>query len=346
MRLLLVFPGALFSTIDLANGYGRAFKRMEDVKLFTFQYHKALVYHDYAQKLMFGKEFDQDNVIRAASKDLLVRILECRPDWVLFISGIAFPTFVWDYIKQLQGDLRNSFKTAVLLTESPYVEEWEKGIIQRVDTVFTTDYGIIEDYKPINPNISYVRHCYDQEIHYPGSGRPIDMFFVATGFPERQRLLEGVDWTGIGLELYGNWMYNTSSSKLTQFLKGENIENSLAAEKYRQAKLSLNIFRTVQWPEESPKFIEPNKGKSLSPRCYEAMACGSTLLTDWREELETLSSDSYALWGGSEELEEKSRWLLSHDEERNRIAENGTRAIQGQTFDARALKVLERLKEQ
>jgi hypothetical protein len=345
MRLLLVFPGALYSTIDVAQGYGRAFKRMADIKLFTMMYHKNLTYHDYAQKLMFGKDFNQDDVVRAASKDLLVRILECRPDWVLFVSGIAFPTFVWDYVKQLQADLKRPFKTAVLLTESPYVEEWEKGILERVDCAFTMDYGIIDDYKQINPNIFYVRHAYDPEIQYPGSGRPINMFFVGTGFPERQRLLEGVDWTDIGLELYGNWMYNTNS-KLTPFLRGENLENVLVADKYRESKLSLNIFRTVQWPDESPKFIEPNKGKSLSPRCYEAMACGSVLFTDWREELETLPSDSYALWGGSQELEEKARWLLAHDEERNRIAENGVRAVEGQTFDARALEVLEKLKEQ
>jgi hypothetical protein len=345
MRILLVYPGALFSTVDVANGFGRAFKRMDEVKLFTMQYHKHLAYHDYSNKLMFGKDYSVDNVIMCAAEDVLTKILKCRPDWVVFISGLAFPTLVWDYVKQLQGDLKRPFKTAVILTEAPYVQNWEMGILERVDCAFVTDNGIIDDYKQINPNIFYLRHAYDPEIHYPGVDRPIDMFFVATGFPERQRLLEAVDWSGINLELYGNWMYDTSS-KLTPYLKGENLENKDAAEKYRQSKLALNIFRTVQWPEEQPKFIEPEKGKSLSPRCYEAMACGSTLLTDWRAELDSLPSDSHVLWGDAKELEEKTRWLLNHDSERQRIAENGVKAIEGNTFDARAREVLEKLKEQ
>lgn len=345
MRLLLVYPGALFSTMDVARGYHKAFKRRDDTQLFSFQFEKYLAYHKYGQMFVQGKDFNNDEVIKSASKDVLVRILECRPDWVIFVSGIAFPTFVWDYVKQLQEDLKRPFKAAVLLTESPYVESWEEGILERVNMAFTMDYGSLEDYRKINPNTHYVGHSYDPEIHFrSGQPKTIDAFMVATGFPERQRLLEAINWDDINLELYGNWMYMGTSS-LAQYLRGQNLKNEEAAEKYRMSKLGLNIFRTVQWPDANPKFIEPNKAKSMSPRCYEAMACGAMLLTDWREELDILPKDSCVLWGDAKDLEEKMRWYLSHDAERERIAQNGFDAIQDDTFDKRANEILTHMGE-
>ncbi len=346
MRLLLVYPGPLYSTIDLARGFHKAFQKIEDVKLFSFQFEKSLTYHDFAQKFIFAKNFNPETVTISASEDILIRILKCRPDWVLFISGLAFPATTWEYVKQLQGDLKRPFKTAVFLTESPYVTDWEKGILERVDAAFTTDYGILDEYKQVNPNLFYIRHAHDQEIHH-GTGHPRknEVFFVGTGFPERQRLLEEVDWSGIDLQLYGNWMYMTDKSPLFPYLKGENLQNVEAAEKYRNAKIALNIFRTVQWPDDNPKFIEPSRAKSLSPRIYEAMACGSLLFTDWREELDTLPIDSYVLWGDAKDLEEKVRYYLSHDAEREGRALAGQKAVEGHTFDARAREILERLKE-
>ena len=344
MRILLVFPGALFSTLDVANGYMRAFKRMEGVKLFTFQFHNYLVYHEAAQKFIQGLKFNQDEVIAAASEHLLIRILQCRPDVVIFISGLAFPTYTWVCVKQLQKDLKHTFRTAVVLTESPYIELWEREILKHVDLGFVTDYGILPELKEVNQNLFYLKHAYDPEVHFwDNRTKTKNVFMVGTGFPERQRLLEQIDW-GDNLELYGNWMY-MGESPLRKYLVGGNLDNTKVAEYYRDAKISLNIFRTVQWPDADPKFIEPNQAKSLSPRVYETLACGSLLLTDWREELETLPKDSYVLWGDAADLEEKVKWYLAHDEERERISKVGLDAIQGETFDKRANEIVTRMGE-
>ncbi len=346
MKILLVAPGAMYSTLDVFNGYFNAFKRNPEVQIYTEQFHKTLAWHDMAAKLFFGKDYKQELVMKKASEDIVMTIFKRRPDWVIFVSGIAFPTTVWEYTKQLQEEWKYKFKTAVLFTESPYCEEWEKGILERVDAAFMTDKGIIEDYRKINPNTHYLRHAYDSSIHYRSSQPPThDLFMVATGFPERQRLLESVDWTGIDLQLYGNWMYLKPDSPLFPYWKGENLPNAETANRYRDSKIALNIFRTVEWPDAQPKFIEPSKAKSLSPRCYEALACGSLLLTDWREELDTLPADSCVLWGSAEELKDKVDYYLHHEEERRRIAEAGYNAIQGNTFDARAIELLEHLKE-
>lgn len=345
MRLLLVYPGALYSTIDVARGYHRAFKRIEGLKLYSFQYEKYLTYHDFALKFIMGKDYDPNKTIEEASKHIALRILECEPDWVLFISGIAFPTFAWQFLRdKVCAKLRNPPKIAVLFTEAPYIADWETGILERIQQGFTTDYGVLETYRKVNPNLDYIKHAYDPEVHFRDDTKRNGMFFVGTGFPERQRLLEQIDWTGIDLQLWGNWMY-MGTSQLAKYLKGTNLDNVDTAQKYRECKIALNIFRTVQWPTDDPKFIEPSSAKSLSPRCYEAMACGAMLLTDWREELETLPKDSYVLWGDARDLEEKMRYYLSHDEERERIAEKGYQAIQGETFDKRATQILKTLGE-
>jgi spore maturation protein CgeB len=347
MRLLLVYPGASFSTIDVAHGYHSAFSKVEGLELFSFQFEKYLAYNSYAQKFLMGKDYDQNEAIKSAAKDILVRILECRPDQVLFISGIAFPAFVWEYVRQLQNDLKHPFKTSVFLTEAPYVTAWEKGILERVQCAFVTDSGILDEYREVNKRLFYVKHAYDPEIHFRSKDveRDVDCFMVGTGYPERQRIMNEVSWEGIDLHLFGNWMYMQSDNSLQRYLKGMLLENSKTADYYRRSKIALNIFRTVMWPDANPKFIEPSLAKSLSPRVYEAMACGSMLLTDWREELDSFPKDSYALWGSAGELEEKMRYYLSHSEERERIAENGYNWIQGETFEKRSKEILVHLGE-
>jgi spore maturation protein CgeB len=342
MKILLVYPGVTFSTADLANGYSKAFSKVEGIKLVPFHFEKHLQYHSFAQKgLLSEEDYNLGDVIATASDDLLTVIRKSRPDWVLFICGTEFPARAWQDVSQFQEDFKYPYNTAVILTESPYITEWERGVLERVDVAFTTEYSVVDDYRKINPNTFYLRHSYDSDIHF-WDNRPktIDMIFVATGFPERQRLLEAMDWTGINLELYGHWVSLSEDSRLFPFLKGETLENSITAEKYRESKLGLNNFRTSKEWSDNPEFIEPGTAKSLSPRCYEAMACGTLLLTDWREELSIFPEDSYVLWGDVKELEEKTRWYLSHDAERNKVIEAGIKAVKGNTFDARTQEIL------
>lgn len=346
MNLLLCYPGAVFSTFDVARGYHSAFSKIEGVELRSFQYEKYLTYHTYAQKFLFAKQYKPEEAMHSAAMDVRGRVIDTDCDWLLAISGIGFPVFVWTELRRLREKLKHPFKVAVLLTESPYVEEWEKGILERIDVAFTTDYGILHDYQEVNPNLFYIKHAYDPAVHHlpsPQAARDVDVFMVGTGFPERQRLLDSVSWDGIDLHLYGNWMYMQSDSPLQRLVRGQMLENSKTAEMYRRSKIALNIFRTVQWPDSEPKFIEPSKAKSISPRCYEALACGAMLLTDWREELDTWPKDAYVVWGDAQDLEDKMRYYLAHDAERQAIADKGHQFVQGETFAKRAKEIMQHL---
>jgi spore maturation protein CgeB len=112
---------------------------------------------------------------------------------------------------------------------------------------------------------------------------------------------------------------------------------------YGNSKISLNIFRTARWPGENVLHIDPGKAYSLSPRCYEIMACGGFLLTDSRPELFELFEvgKDLVVFDGAEDLADKVRYYLSHERDRKKIAMSGLMAVKDHTYDKRAKQIVD-----
>lgn len=322
---------------------------------FAFMYHDHFAYHATAlasSEDKTGEEFElQTRAIGMASESLISRIARVRPELVFIISGIALPMGVWDWLDSFKGSLKEPFRTMVLFTESPYIDETQFPVLARVDIAATTDRASLEAFKAINEKSIYIQHAYNSQVHImqPMSQEHMaDVFMVGTGFPERIRLLSQIDWDGIDIRLFGgNWDDLQESALLSNFYSLEFMDNKTeVVDYYSNSRINLNIFRTAKWPGENVLHINPDNAYSISPRCYEIMGCGGFLLTDTRPELLELFEvgKDFVVFDGALDLEDKIEYYLLNESARRRIAMSGHRAVRDHTYEDRASKIIEFVK--
>lgn len=82
----------------------------------------------------------------------------------------------------------------------------------------------------------------------------------------------------------------------------------------------------------------------LNMRCFEIMGTGSFLLTNWIPTIEELFEDGkhLVLYRSEDEMIEKTKYYLAHDEERERIAQAGYEEVmEKHTIQARVNKMLD-----
>jgi spore maturation protein CgeB len=168
--------------------------------------------------------------------------------------------------------------------------------------------------------------------------------FVGTGFIERQRLLEKMDWQGVDFGLYGTWGMVQDTSPLVPLL-GEDREgfviNQLTAALYRKAKVGLNLHRT------SVEFLETTahvtSAESLNPRCYELAACGRFFVTDWRAELDDVFGKVLPTFKTPRKATALVRRALAEPQWRADVAGRCQERVQQHSWQARAAQALEHL---
>jgi spore maturation protein CgeB len=111
------------------------------------------------------------------------------------------------------------------------------------------------------------------------------------------------------------------------FFYGQRLFNE-AAEKYAQSKICLNISMT----------------DDLNMRTFEIMGAGAFCLTSWIPTIEEHFEDGkhLALYRSVPEAVDKAKYYLSHDSEREKIAQAGYEEVMAKhTIDHRTNKILE-----
>lgn len=104
-----------------------------------------------------------------------------------------------------------------------------------------------------------------------------------------------------------------------------------AARKYAESKIVFNI----------------SMKDDLNMRVFETMATGSFLLTNWIPTIEEFFEDGkhLALYKTHDEMIDKARYYLEHDEEREKIAQAGYEEVMAKhTIDHRVNRILDELK--
>lgn len=339
MRILLVHPGASWSTHDVWHGISQSLNRLgqEVIEFRTDgRYEAAKKY----LKLVWEQTEHQEerkpptelDAIYYSGIGLVERYLRFLPDWVLVVAGTFLHPDTFALLR------RAGARIACVLTESPFQYDQEKLIAQRVQVVFTNERTANSQFEPFCDNVFYWQHAYDHTRHAPsnrghGEVAAHDVVFVGTGFEERIAALREIDWTGIDFGLYGSWSLLGSRNRLRKYLKGEIIDNALTAALYREAKIGLNIHRSsMGWGREVKHYVG---AESMNPRCYELAACGCFFISDYRKEIEEVFGDWVPTYTNPKEAEELIRYYLEHEEERNEIAEKLPKLVEGETFDAR-----------
>ncbi len=362
-------PGPSISTSDVSDGLIAGLRahgvHVEEYPMGT---HLALAHKRFEWLQEMAREAGndpprptRDDVYYTAAKDLVADCCRWRRqhgiEWVLIVSGMYQHPDFFVFLKDC------GFKTALLLTESPYDTEKEQAVAGLVDAVFTNERSVVPLLTTKNPHSYYLPHAWRTDAHGPveppvpteAQVRGHDVAFVGTFFEERIRFFGGIDWTGIDLGLYGGTddirefagskdpahaEVAAAAQRLLPHIVTDYVPNSLAAAVYRRATVNLNFFRTSKGYGINVDHVE--SGESLSPRCYELAAMGRFFATTPRAEVvERLPM--VPTFTTPQECEAIIRQALTDDLWRVRVAREAQRAVQADTWTSRARRVLETL---
>lgn len=345
MKILVVHPGADWSTADVHDGLVGALKRQGHEIIHYALNGRIAFSYGFLQYCWRKNGRRQERPTRAdgvymAGSQVIERALRFKVDWVLIISAMYLAP---DWLVLLR---RAGLKTAVVFTESPYDDAQLVRLAPYIDVCFTNERTSVPVLRQANQRTYYLPHAYDPAKHHPkavdGEDAPAhDVVFVGTGFEERVQLLNAVNWDGIDLGLYGNWQMLGSRARLRRYVRGSCTDNDKTAELYRRARIGLNLHRTtMEWGRNSHHITT---AESLNPRAYELAACGVFTISDYRPEVAEVFGSLVPTFMNPTELEFLIRGYLDNNTYRREIARALPEAVRHCTFDERAAQIVAEL---
>lgn len=349
MKVLLFGPGASWATADVEAGlrYGLLAHGVEvidfplDVRMrkvsasLNFLARKVKKRHPDSPKPTVA------DLVYLSGIEALPLALRHQVDAVVVVSGMYLHPDVADLMK------RAGLRVTVLFTESPYDLAREIPMAARVDACWTNERSVVRDFEAVTSSVGYAPHGWHPERHAPGARRgdadvpAHDVVFVGTVFPERLRLLESIDWSGIDLGLYGHWKGLPSRHRLRRYVRGAGpIENTVAAALYRRSKIGLNLYRQTTMWGQTPQIA---RAESLNPRAYELARCGVFHLSEFRAEVPEVFGDLVPTFRTPAEAEALIRAWLADDVKRARVAAELPAAVAECSWADRAAGIIDDL---
>lgn len=341
-RVLLMHPGAAWSTHDVYVGM-RAGLEAIGCEVIAYRLDEALSFYGHlfeaAERggLVWG-DGKRPNLHGFAGMKGIMELVNVWPDYMIAVSGHNLHYSVPLMSRKL------GIPSAVYCTESPYFDH-EPLFAQHYDVIFTNEARAVPSFDKHAPGRAhYLAHAYNPQIHTPGApeaGFEADVFFVGSGFPERRRLFEGADWTGIKFVTHGfMWREgeNPDALEVDRVLANED-----AARYYRTAGISLNHHRTTT-VYGANQHISGLDAESLGPRAYEIAACGGfQLMDDSRDERRRVFGDTMPTYRShsSIDLERQIRYYLARPDERARLAAAQREAIAPHSWHRRAAEMMD-----
>lgn len=326
MKILVVKPGPRFSVEDVANGWIKGLKA-NGHEVIEFDLSNRMQFFQEGFEALFEKNgIDSKPSLHQVAMNATVMLQgacwEHSPDVILIISGFYLPPSFYIHARRYAT-------TVLMVTESPYEDNWQIDAAGFVDMCITNDDVNIEAFKEKTPTF-YYGHGFDTDVHHPGVADPellCEFSFVGTGYPERIEYLEQVDWTGINASLGGNWTSIKEDSPLKELLlhdKDHCLDNHLAADLYRASIVSANIYRK--------QASHSHEGNACGPREIEMAACGLFFFREPRPESDRLFSMLPVL-PEPQRLHEEIRYWLERSDERQQKIDLARENIQHRSFD-------------
>jgi spore maturation protein CgeB len=345
VRILIVHPGASWSTADVYDGllYGlRAHGAVVDqYRLDTRISASAHALRSlWREKKKHQPELTKPNTVDImyhAGVGALEMALRLQVDVVLVVSAMLLHPDVVIMMK------RAGLRVVVVFTESPYDEEQELKIATMVDGGWTNERISVPKFRAVNPNMGYLRHGWHPEKHYvstkmTGDLPAHDVVFVGSGFSERITWFNSIDWSGIDLGLYGTWTGLGLTKQVQAHVHEGPISNETTSALYRRAKVGLNLYRRSKgWGKRVERITH---AESLSPRAYELAACGAFHVSDDRAEVREVFGDLVPTFSTPTEAAALIRLWLTDDQGRQRVAEQLPACVAESSWVSRAATVL------
>lgn len=274
------------------------------------------------------------------NRRLALKVERTRPDVLLSAGGERIhPATV--------EAARRAGATTVLWTIDPLKPEDPRlALAPHFDFVFCGGTEMMQALQaaPLRRPAVWLPFGCDPELHRPVSLSPEeqrtyghDVAFVgslhAHMYPNRIEMLEALADRDLGV--WGPGAHAIPpGSPIAAHVRGEGTGYELWTRIYSASKIVLCAHYAGPGP----------RSRQASPRVYEALACGAFLLCDDRPDVTALFGDGceLAVFGDRDELRDKARHYLSHEKQRERIAQQGRRAVLAQhTYTHRLQRMLD-----
>jgi spore maturation protein CgeB len=307
MRVLIAYPGPTHSTYDVATGYDIALQKLGLV-VDRFPYHNYLNFYtksfEHWADTHDDYEFVMADVTRFASKHLVEAAVRFVPRVVLIVAGGLLHREAHDMIDRL------GIPMVLLLTESPYLDEFQVEVMKKGHLAATTtnERRSVEWLRERAPGqrVVYLPHSYNPDVHRPMSvngDRQSDVFFHGTLWPERKELLDSIADLPYGVLVSG---YTIDTENKHKHI----VDNAEMAKWYSGAKVCLNHHR--RFTNGYDPDITDDQAESVGPRTYEIAACRAfQLCDDTRAELGDIFGDSVPTYSNPGDLREKIAHYLA-----------------------------------
>lgn len=339
MRILLSYPGHMFSTWDVAEGYEKALKALgHDVRV--FDYHNRLAFYNsalahFAEQERGFRRHPSDQLVMA-SESIILEAVDFVPDVVLMVNGMNLHRRAFDLLRRL------CIPVVILLTESPYLDEIQATIASKghVAGLLTNDRASVGPLgEATGLPVRYLPHSFDPDRHRP---RPMvehyrsDVFFWGTLWPERIEALAPLG------ELVDDYDIEIGGLDPADIDSDDLMTNSELANYYARTKIAINQHRSIiSGGSDGERHIASGEAYSIGPRAYEIAACGAfQICDDTRPELHDVFNGHIPTYRDGAELLELVRYYLAHDDEREAKAAAALEAVRGCTFEARAQDIV------
>jgi hypothetical protein len=335
MRFVVCHPGPAFSVHDVYVGWSEALAELGH-QVVPFNLEDRLTFYSSAffnvSEGTFRKALPQEQAIELAVNGLYATLYKTRPDVLLVVSAFLVPAELLDLAR------RSGTRVVLLHTEAPYEDTRQLAIAPHADLNLLNDPVSIDRYRAVAPSV-YLPHAHRPRVHCPGPAEPdlaADLAFVGTGFESRIAFFEAMDLTGVDLLLAGHWQRLAEGSPLRKHVAhniGECLDNVDAVRIYRSARMGLNLYRRETDDGDHAA------GWAMSPREVEMAATGLPFVRESRGEGDALLP-MLPRFASPGEAGEVVAWLLSHERERRRIANEARRAVADRTFVNHARRLL------
>lgn len=349
-RVMTIHPGQSHSTADCYTALCAGL-RMNGCEVIPFAWDQMLrPLNALTRAAIKGGDFDDAQAQSlhqfaafVASADAIGVAVDSDVDAVIVVNGLLFPPSRVSVLRKL------GIPVACFGTEAPYFLKDEQAIAPFYSHWFTNERSCVSSF---GPHAFYLPHAYNPERHVMMGAceeTRADVVFVGGGFPERKRLLAGVNWRGVTHAIHGTlWGVDLEQEiGATDFARNERwtegvVPNEVTSAWHRSSKIALNMHRRMGHVETGDTI--DHACYSLGPRAYEIPACGGFMLCDdERPEIFDVLGDSaatYAAWD-SASLSRAIHYWLDHPDERERVQRAQHEAIQPHHWGARARAVLE-----
>jgi hypothetical protein len=283
-----------------------------------------------------------DQITTMAMQGLSHALYTFWPDVIIFVSAFFTTAGLFKLIRQRRH------KIVILHTESPYQDDEQLMRGGLADLNLLNDPANLAKFREIGP-AEYMPHAYRPAVHYPRTGprdkkKASDFCFIGTAFKSRVALFEALDLDGIDTLIAGaDWGKLPADSPIAKHIaSGVNtdadcVHNHEAAELYRHAKLSLNLYR-----REGEEAHADDPAEAMGPREVELAATGLCFLRDSRPEGDELLP-MLPTFDGPGDASEKLRWWINHPKPRERAASLAREAVADRTFVNNAKRLLRML---